>query len=170
MSTFVSLHPWLSSSPPSVTLHQLISPTLLVFTPLYLLPCLLPHSLLHPTYIPFLSCLYSLTLCFLQLIVSSSPLPPASSLILSSVLQRYCTFLHNLGLSLVYFHCLFPPVSLLGDPLVTSSLLQLPWFQGKGTVITVWIKQTGSMLLYLTHKRRKKEQEGLKTFNGITVY
>lgn len=34
------------------------------------------------------------------------------------------------------FILLFLFLSLLGDPLVTSSLLQFPWFQGKGAVIT----------------------------------
>lgn len=48
----------LFSCPPH--LHQLISPTLLVSTPLYLLPCFRAHSFLHP-YLHTLSllCLYS---------------------------------------------------------------------------------------------------------------
>lgn len=155
LSASIPASPFLSPFTPSPT-HP--SPTPLVFTPLYLLPCLLPHSFLHP-YLRTLSLLrlhspHSFTP---QLIVSSSP--PLSILLLSCVLHRYCTFLHNICLSLVLFHCLFSPpplsLSLLGDPLVTSSLLQLPWFRGRGTVITVWIKQTGSVLLYLTHKKSR---------------
>lgn len=128
MSTFVSLHPCLL-----VALHtftdSLSHPS--VSTPMYLLLYLLPHSFLHPG----LYCPHSLTLLCATHCIQLPP-PP---LPLSCVLHRYCTFLHHICLLSFCFSLFF--LSLLGEPLVTS-LLQLPWFRGKETIITVWIKQT----------------------------
>lgn len=81
---------------------------------------------------------------------------------ISPPLHRYCTVLQQACLTspLFLFHCLFfLPISLLGDPLVTSSLLQLPWFlrgeKKPRDVITVWIRQT---FFVPTHSWRESKE------------
>ena len=131
MSTFVSLHSclsfceWFTFTPSPAHLCHPACLYPFVFTPI--------HFYLHTVSLLRLYSAHSL------LIVSSSP-----SLISSCTdIAHFPTISASCLVSL--------SISLLGDPLVTSSLLQLPWFRGKGTVITVWIKQTGLVLLYLSH-------------------
>lgn len=138
MSTFVSLHFCLSFCEWLTFTSSSLSPSLFISL------CIHSHSFL-PTY------------CFPPESVFCSLYPAhPPSLISSCVLHRYCTFFHNICL-LFSFFVFF--ISLLGDPLVTSSLLQLPWFQGKGTVITVWIKQTDLVLLYRTHTHTQTQNQ-----------
>lgn len=160
MSTFVSLHPCLSFPPSLVALHTFTNSSLPPC--LFLLLCICFHAFepIHsstPTCIPFPS-----SVCIpltLQLIVSSSPPPP------SCVLHRYCTFLHNIC-PLLFCFTVFFSLSLLGDPLVTSSLLQLPWFRGERDRNNC-VDQTDRLAAVVFHT---KKVEGLKTFKGITFY
>ena len=59
--------------------------------------------------------------------------PPPTASLLQILLLHHPIFFFFYSLA-----SFFPPpfLSLLGDPLVTSSLLQFPWFQGKGALIT----------------------------------
>lgn len=136
MSTFVSTHPCLPPSPlqlassPSACHLTLLSPSRFIrlctsfhavgpfilpplpsflhspqsFTPLSATHCIQAPSSLHPR-LPIFQ--------------------PASCTNISHF-SHMCPFFPSCFVSLPTF------LSLLGDPLVTSSLLQLPWFHGKG--------------------------------------
>lgn len=151
----------------------------LLFLPLWSPPTFinssLPPCLFLLLYICFIatcisipSCLYSShfhSFCS-SLYPAHSHTPHPSSYPASCTdIAHFSTISASLLFSFIVFSS---PLSLLGDPLVTSSLLQLPWFQGKGTVITVWIKQSGSVLLYLTHKNKKyKEAQDLQRIYSL---
>lgn len=152
----------------------------LLFLPLWSPPTLLSTHLSHP------ACFYSFTFASLQ---PAFPFPPVCIPLTFTLSAAHCIQLtltpphpssypasctdiahfSTISASLLFSFIVFSsPLSLLGDPLVTSSLLQLPWFQGKGTVITVWIKQSGSVLLYLTHKNKKyKEAQDLQRIYSL---
>lgn len=151
LSVSIPASPSFCQPPPSLPFFQLLCICFLTFN---------IHSFLHPYLHTYsLHCLHfscsSTLLSATHYIMLTSP----STSYLSCILHRYCTFLHCIFLSLVLFHCLVSVLSLsrslLGDPLVTSPLLQLPWFQGEGTVITVWINKH-TWCCFIIHKKINK--------------
>lgn len=99
--------PLLFLNPPY--LHQLHTPTLLVSTPLYLLPCLLPHAVLQLyLYTPSLLCLYSphCSSLFLRLHLPSPLHHP--------IQHRYCIISPHPPSLLCSFIVFFSPLSCLG--------------------------------------------------------
>lgn len=137
MSTFVSRQPCLSLLLPAFTISPLFQ------LPLYLLPRLQSHSFLQP--------------------YRHAPSRSAFHFAFCSSLTASCIDIaHFSTASLCLLFCFnthpTPPriLCLLGDPLMTSSLLQLPWFQGEGTVITGSTNRLGAVV---SHKKINKTGE-----------